>query len=163
MSGFPTRVSRSSFGPTLEDKWPVVNPKTDIGADSFNLLFHQTAGMNAVTSRGLLYVSVEGTTVTTVFQGVAWDPNSEMAKITWTRSEAGIYTWSLPQASYEDEEGNAITVSILGGMVLPQELYGGNVLVGQNVKTGARSGQVHITAPGLNSAHQDSDFLFIFW
>jgi len=165
MSGFPNRIARSSFGPTLEDKWPVVNPKHDIGASSFNLLFHQVGGMNAVTARGLLFVDVDSGTgsITTMFQGIAWDPDGTLPKIVWDRSAAGIYSWSLPQSSYADESGNMISIEILGGTPLPQELVGGNVVVGQHVKTGVRSGTVHLIVPSLSHAHYDSDFIFLFW
>lgn len=165
MSGFPNRIGRSSLGPTLEDKWPVVNPKHDLGAAQFNLAFHQIAGMNLVSARGLLFVDVNsGTgTITTTYQGIAWDPDGLLPKVVWTRSAAGIYSWSLPQTSYLDESGNAITVEVLGGYPMPQELVGGNVVIGQHVKTGVRAGTVHLIVPGLANAHYDSDFIFLFW
>jgi hypothetical protein len=165
MSGFPNRISRNSFGPTLENKWPVVNPKHDIGAESFNLLFHQVGGMNLITARGLLFVDVNSGTgiATTTYQGIAWDPNGLLPKIVWTRSSAGVYTWSLPSVGYADEAGNVIEVEILGGIPLPQELVGTDVAVGQHVKTGVRAGTVHIIVPALANAHSDSDFLFLFW
>ncbi|MFA5053366.1 MAG: hypothetical protein WC565_04870 [Parcubacteria group bacterium] len=165
MSGFPNRIARSSLGPTLEDKWPVVDPKHDIGASSLNLLFHQVGGMNLISARGLLFVDVNSGTgvVTTLYQGIAWDPDGLLPKITWTRSAAGIYSWSLPQSSYADEAGNMITVEVLGGFPMPQELVSGNVAVGQHVTTGVRSGTVHILVPALSNTHYDSDFIFLFW
>jgi len=164
MSGFPNRIARSSLGPTLEDKFPVVNPKHDLGAKQFNLLFHQVGGMNLVSARGLLSVDVNSSTgtVTTIYQGIAWDPEGSLPKIIWTRTEAGVYSWSLPQTSYKDESDNDIIVEILGGSVLPQQLADSQyVLTGQNVKTGLRSGEVHIVISG--NFHVDSDFLFLFW
>lgn len=165
MSGFPTRIARSSLGPTLENKWPVVNPKQDIGAETFNLAFHQIAGMNAVSARGLLFVDYDSGTgsITTVYQGFAWDPDGTLPKLVWTRNAAGIYSFALPQASYPDEAGNDVTVELVGGIVHPQELIGGNVATGHYVKTGVRSGQVHIDVPILSHAHYDSDFLMLLW
>lgn len=165
MSGFPTRIARSSLGPTLEDKWPVVNPKHDIGASQLNLLFHQTSGMNVTSARGLLFVDVDSTagTATTIYQGISWDPEGLLPKILWTRTGPGIYAWSLPLTSYPDEAGNDITVEIIGGSVLPQQLSSGEfILVGQNEKTGVRSGIAHIVIPAGNF-HVDSDFIFLIW
>jgi hypothetical protein len=121
--------------------------------------------MNAVSARGLLYVDVDAGTgvVVTIYQGIAWDPDGLLPKIVWTRSSTGIYSWSLPQASYEDENGNLIIIDILGGLPIPQTLVGGNVAVAQNVKTGVRSGTVHVISPGLSNSHQDADFIFLFW
>jgi len=164
MSGFPTRIARSSFGPTLKDKWPIVDPTHDIGADAFNLAFHQIAGMNAVTARGLMYVTVSesGLTARTTYQGFAWDPNGSMSKINWTYSSAGIYQFSLPETQYEDEAGNLVTVELVGGMVVPQSLYSGAVVFGQYQKNGVRSGIAHIYCPQLN-AKKDTDFICVLW
>lgn len=163
--GFPTRIARSSFGPRLVNKWPVVDPKHDIGDHTFNLLFHQVAGMNAVSARGLLFVDVNASTgaIATTYQGLAWDPDGLLPKIVWTRSSAGVYLWSLPEASYPDENGILITVEILGALPIPQKLVGGYVAVAQNVKTGVRSGTVHVIVPSLTNAHHDTDFIFLLW
>lgn len=153
MAGFPSRISRSSFGPTLEDQWPIVNPKHDVGEAALNLAFWQTAGMNLTAFRGLIYVVVDedAETATTSYQGFAWDPNKTMANLVWTRSAAGVYTFNLPESQYEDERGNLITVTLVGGAVFPQALYSGNMVLGQMEKTGARAGTVHLYVPQLNS------------
>lgn len=164
MPGFPNRIARSSFGPTLKDKWPVVNPEHDVGAAPLNLLFWQVAGMNAAAARGLIQVQVnEGTgAVDTLYQGFAWDPNGTLPKIAWTRSAAGVYTYALPQAEYEDEQGNLVTVELLGGQPMPQALYSGNVVLGQHELTGPRKGTVHLYVPQLNSK-RDVNFLLVLW
>lgn len=162
MPGFPNRIARSSLGPTLKDKWPVVNPEYDIGEASLNLLFWQTAGMNAVSARGLMSVTVSGTTAETQYQGFAWDPDGNMPKVTWTRSAAGVYTFSLPQAQYADEKGNLVTVELVGGHPIPQGLASGNVTFGAFEKTGPRAGTVHIYCPQLNSK-RDVNFLLVLW
>lgn len=162
--GFPNRVARSSFGPTLEDKWPVVNPKHDVGEATLNLTFWQVAGMNAVSARGLIYVSVnEGAgTATTDYQGFAWDPDGGMPKIVWTRTSAGVYTFSLPETQYEDERGNLTTVELVGGQVIPQHLYSGNIPIGAFDLTGVRAGTAHIYCPQL-SGKRDVDFILQLW
>ena len=164
MAGFPHRIARSSFGPTIVDKFPVVNPKHDIGEAAFNLLFWQTAGMNTSAARAMLQVHVDGGagTAETVYQGFAWDPNGTLPKLAWNRSAAGVYTFSLPQSQYEDERGNPVTIDIVGGMAVPQGLVSGNVVLGQFEKTAARAGTVHMYVPQLNSK-RDVDFLCFLW
>lgn len=159
--GFPNRVSRTTFGPKLKNKWPIVNPEQDIGDSQFNLLFHQTAGMNVVCSNGLLSVTVsQSGDVVTGYQGFSWDPNGSMPKIAWTRLTNGIYTFAIPSSTYPDENGNQIPISIIGGMVVPQSSFGNNLATGHYVKTGVRSGQVHVY---LGQSFVDSDFLCILW
>lgn len=164
MAGFPHRIARSSLGPTLKDKYPVVNPEHDVGEAALNLLFWQSAGMNVSAARAMLQVDVDESagTAETLYQGFAWDPNGTLPKLQWTRSAAGVYTFSLPQSQYEDERGNDVTVTLVGGMAVPQALYSGNIVIGQFELTGSRAGTVHMYAPQLNSK-RDVDFLCFLW
>lgn len=161
MAGFPNRIARSSLGPRLRDKWPVVDPETDIGEATFNLLFFQTSGMNAVSSRVLLAVEVDVDGAETTYQGIAWDPDSALPKITWTRVGTGVFSMSLPQAQYSDANNNPTTVEFLGGRVDAQALVDGDMVVGQFVKTGPRAGEVHLSK--LNGTKVDVNFILTIW
>jgi hypothetical protein len=104
MAGFPALVSRKDFGPTLEDEQPVKNPKTDIGADQFNLLFWQVGGMNLMTPRAIIRVDSTGNLVQ---KRLAFDPNVELPDtvVTVTKGVTGAYTVTF-QAQYNDQQGN---------------------------------------------------------
>lgn len=162
MSGWPNRIARSSLGPTLVDKFPVVNPEHDVGAKQFNLDYWQLAGMNLTAPRVLLQVSANAGGAETQYQGIAWDPNGTLPKVTWTRTAQGIYTFSLPQAEYSDEEGNLAEVVIVGGQAIPQATFTGNMVLGQFELTGTRAGTVHMFVP-QTLAKQDINFLCLLW
>lgn len=161
MAGFPNRIARSSLGPKLRDKWPVVDPETDIGEATLNLLFFQTSGMNTVSPRILLSVEADAGGAETVYQGIAWDPDNALPKITWTRVGTGVFSMSLPQAQYPDANGVLSTVEFLGGRVDVQALDGGDMVVGQFIKTGPRAGEVHLSK--LNGTKVDVDFILTIW
>lgn len=163
MGGFPSRITRTSFGPILEDKWPVVDPKHDVGEQALNLNFFQVAGMNTAAARGLLQVEADEDGATTGYQGLAWDPNYQLPKVVWTRTGAGVYTMSFPEAQYPDAAGNPTTLTLLGGQPLPQALgpADANVL-GQFVLTGPRAGTVHLFVPSTGTK-VDVNFLLLLW
>lgn len=114
MSGFPLRISRDTFGPTLVDAWPVENPETHIPAVAFNLVFHQLAGMNAAHPvRYVLVAEYDGiSAMTTLYQAEAWNPNNDQAHPVLARSGTGVYTVTFA-ASYLDELGAAVGTQLL--------------------------------------------------
>jgi len=170
MPGFPARIARSSLGPTLQNRYPIKDPRFDIGEEAFNLAWWQIAGMNAVSPRGFLVVDgltdagVSVNPPVTTYQAFAWDPENAMPKIQWTRSGTGIYTFSLPDTQYPDEQGNLITVEFLGGVAFAQCLSSGttgsNMLSAFN-KTGVRSGRVRFVTTG--GVDNDADFILLLW
>lgn len=160
--GFPNRIARSSFGPTLESDDPVVNPKQDIGPDTFNLDYWQVAGMNVVSPRGLLQVTAEVGGATTEYQGFAWDSEILLPKIIWTRTQEGEYTFSLPETEYLDSQNNLVTVEFIGGQAIPQATSVGDYVLGQFELTGVRSGRVSMFVP-QQGIKKDINFLLQLW
>jgi hypothetical protein len=158
MSGFPNRISRSTLGPKLQDKYPVVKPTEEVGAATVNLDFWQLAGMNLTAARALLYVTATVSAGTTVYQGIAWDPDGTLPLVTWTRAGLGTFEFALASSTYKDEANADITVELLGGAVFPQALSGSNLVFGQYQKTGVRSGRVHLYSPQA-AAKVDVDFI----
>jgi hypothetical protein len=120
VSGFPTRISRTSLGPELENERPVKDPTREIGAGAFNLEWWQSSGMNRTAPQAVFLCSVDsaGTTVTVDYQGLAFDPNDGVSPITFTYKQVGYYTFAFA-SQYPDETGSNISLSIEGGMVVP--------------------------------------------
>jgi hypothetical protein len=85
-----------------------------------------------------------------------------LPKLVFTRSGAGVYTFTLPQASYPDERGNAVTVELIGGLVVPQALSGGNVVAGYFETTGVRSGTVRTMVSATNTLADCPFLLFLY-
>lgn len=115
MNGFPTYPTRSDFGPELRDLYPPENPETDIGADQFNLLFHQVAGLGLANPvRACLIAKYNtGTGVFEIYhQEEAWNPKRDQARPTLTRQAPGIYFWGFP-STVLDRHGNAVPLSLV--------------------------------------------------
>src|SRR5678815_3401620 len=56
--GFPTRPSRSAFGPQYVNKRPVIRNDREIGQEIFNLLFWQVAGLSVAGAVALLRIAI---------------------------------------------------------------------------------------------------------
>ena len=150
MPGFPNRTSRSSFGPALVDTWPVTDPRKAIAAASFMLAWWQLAGAALVVPKAVLGVTMSGTQPITDYQALAFDPDGLLPKLTWTRSAAGVYTYSFPQSEYPDEQNNPVTLTFAGGYVHYQGgLVSSNVMKADHEKTGPRAGTLrfYTTSP----------------
>jgi len=113
MSGFPLRVSRDTFGPTLRDLYPVENPESDISAQAFNLLFHQVGGLNVSNvTRAVVVAEYDGvSTMRVAYQAEAWNPNGEQAHPVVARTGTGVYTVTFA-SSYLDESGASVTTQL---------------------------------------------------
>jgi len=116
MSGFPSRVLRSLFGPKLINTAPVENPETDIPESAFNTLFHQVAGMNLVLPRVALIASYTGAVQTISHQAEAWNPENAQAHPVLARAAAGQYTYTFA-ATYKDENGADVPTVLLAPRV----------------------------------------------
>ena len=161
MPGWPNRIARSSLGPTLLDVWPVTDPQKAIPAKSFNLAWWQLAGAGLTAARGLLQVRMNGTQPETVFQTLAWDTEGTLPLLLWTRTGAGIYTYSFPSSQYPDEEGNLVTLNLLGAKVETQTLIAADPDTrASHEKTGPRAGTVRTLASGVVTEYPDqAEFL----
>ncbi len=102
--GFPRRFTRDQLGPTLRNNYPVENPESDIGAESFNADFHQVAGMNLVVPRAALVASWNGSSFDILHQAEAWNPRHAQAHPVLARSGTGAYTYTFAP-TYKDEDG----------------------------------------------------------
>lgn len=112
MSGYPTRIIRSTFGPTLEDEYPVQNPRTQIPATAFNTLFHQLAGLNVSSlTRAVVVAEFTGGVLVTRYQAEAWNPEGGQAHPVLARVGAGDYTLTFA-ASYLDEQGIVVPTAL---------------------------------------------------
>ncbi len=113
MSGFPLKLSRDSFGPSLRDVYAADNPETDIPAAAFNALFWQVAGMNAALPvRAVAIAEYSGGVLSTIYQAEAWNPNNDVTHPVIARTAEGVYTVTFAP-SYEDETGLAVSTTLL--------------------------------------------------
>lgn len=150
MPGFPSRISRASLGPALEDTWAVTNPKKAIPAASFMLAWWQLAGAGLVVPKAILGVTMSGTTPITTYQALAFDPDGTLPLLTWSRSAAGVYSYSWPNSQYPDENGSLVTLTFEGGFVHYQGgLVSSNIMQANHEKTGPRAGTLrfYTTSP----------------
>lgn len=117
--GFPTRSTRSAFGPRLEDRFPVVDPTKEIPASAFNLAFWQLAGLSLVTPRAIVVAKGTPSGVERSASQEAWNPDGGIVP-QLTRESAGVYTVTYP-ATAKDEQGNSVSIALLGvAYVTPQ-------------------------------------------
>lgn len=160
--GFPSRIIRTTLGPELRDVYPVTNPETDIGAGTFNAAFHQLVGCNLTVPLIHLYADIDDGVITTIRQALAWDTKGVIGALTWVRNGPGDYTLTLPQATYEDENGNPVEVTLTNGaQVIPQGRSGTSLVLGVAEATASRTLRVYLqTAAG---ASVDVDFILRAW
>ena len=116
--GFPTRANRTNFGPTFENERPVTNPKREFGAGSCNLLCWQVSGLSQTGMKAAISATVSGSTVTPVFYGLAFDPDSETSPITFTRVSTGVYSFAFNE-QYPDEQSVNRNLGLSAGLVVP--------------------------------------------
>jgi hypothetical protein len=115
MSGWPQKITRAALGPIYENASKVTNPKKNLDAGILNLLAWQVAGLNGTAPRGLVRCTLSGTVVTVTHQWFAWDPDGALAKMAWTRSSTGVFTWTLPgTGSYADANGISVPAGLIG-------------------------------------------------
>jgi hypothetical protein len=99
MSGAPLRPSRDSFGPTYRNSTAVRDPTRQAGADSYNLLCWQSAGMGLVAPRTMLIFRAQ---LGPLLLGrvEAWNPKQlttgAYVNPTLTRSSVGNYIVEYP-------------------------------------------------------------------
>lgn len=119
MAGFPTRTSRTAFGPTkLNASTGVVHPAYHQAAGETNLAYWQLSGLTVGGCRAWALVTWDGaTSVSLTAAGEAWDPNSASAP-TVARSATGVYTVTYA-ATYPDETDSAVSTALLGAIVSP--------------------------------------------
>ena len=71
MTAFPLRPTRQIFGPIMRDEAAVSDPKRKVGADVFNLMFWQAAGISQTSPLVTTHVAMDsGLTAAAM---AAWD------------------------------------------------------------------------------------------
>jgi hypothetical protein len=116
--GFPKRFTRDQLGPQLRNTYPVENPETDIGAETWNPLMHQVSGMNLVVPRVALVAAWGGAAFDLATQAEAWNPKGDQAHPVLGRTSTGDYTYTFA-ATYKDEDGVAQPLALGAPRVTP--------------------------------------------
>jgi len=114
MSGFPVRPSRTAFGPTYSDAFPVTDPSKELGASVVNLVMWQLAACGLVLPQATIFVDASGSGATTTTQYLAWDPSQALSLLAWVRTGAGVYTCQLAP-TYTDMDGNSVATNLKPG------------------------------------------------
>jgi len=111
--GYPTRPDRDNFGPTVVNTTPVRNPQRQVGADQFNLLWHQVSGSGLVVPRIAFHFTADNPDVQ-LGRVEAWNPkrltSGAYIDPVITRNGVGDYTIEYP-TPIPDEQGNDIAIS----------------------------------------------------
>lgn len=110
---FPNRPRRSTFGPTLEDAYPVENTKQQIGAGTFNPAFWTAAGGAQILPRASLIASYNGSVFVYSWQSEAWNPDGDQAHPVLTRQSTGLYRYTFA-STYKDETGSDVPIVLYG-------------------------------------------------
>jgi hypothetical protein len=119
MSGFPTRPSRTAFGPTkLNTTAGLLHPAYHTGSTETNLSYWQLAGCGVVTHRAWALLAWNGAVLSLSASAEAWDANGS-AVPTVARTGAGVYTVTYA-ATYNDETGTAASTALLAAAAHPQ-------------------------------------------
>ena len=118
MGSWPNRASRSSFGETLENVYPVTNPKKEIGAPTFNMNFWAVGGLCRTGCKAAILATVSGGVVTVNYFGFAASPDGTVSAIPFTRMGDGCYFFQFAD-QYPDETGIARSLGLSHGIVTP--------------------------------------------
>jgi hypothetical protein len=134
VAGFPGRISRAAFGPTMQDEGRIRNPNTDFGASLVNLLLWQVAGMNGITPRGFQLCTISGGVLSKGRKWLAWDADGALPASAFdvVRSGTGVYTWALSSSTYADKDGTMVSVAIDTVLVFPMGTTNLNMIADVN-------------------------------
>ena len=135
MAGFPTRPSRTAFGPEMENENPVRNPARELDADKINLAWWQTAGAGLTSPKVHIRCTVNPgtTTVTNAYQALAFDPDAAVSAISFVYEQAGRYSFAFA-SQYANEDGTLTNLALDSGICLPC-----NVVYASGTHTGANN------------------------
>ena len=110
MSGFPTKPTRTSFGPTYVNRYPVREPNKEIGDTIANQLFWQVAGLGVVSPIAIAQIVFDGAGAGTLgFSAEAWDSDGGSVP-TLVDVGTGIFRLEY-SATVNDETGAAIALA----------------------------------------------------
>lgn len=155
MSGFPSRPTRTTFGPPLVNVRPVSQPDKELDAGIVDLAWWQMAGASRTTA--LAVVIYNGTTQARVFQGLAWDASNKQAPIPAVKVGTGQYTFTFA-SSYPDEKGQQISFTPRAAIAFVQ----GAAAQIQAVCT--INGQaVSVEVANQANTHVDATFMMMVW
>ena len=90
----PDLPSTDTFGPSLVNFDPVVDPQTDLDAASWNLLCAQVTAISQAAVKAWVHVTVTAGVATLESHGAVWNEVGNLPTI--TRSSAGVYLVSWP-------------------------------------------------------------------
>jgi hypothetical protein len=112
--GFPTRILRQHLGSKLKDRRRVENPKTEAGADRYNLLEHTAVGCGLITPRVSLIAEWDATlSKFNIFhQEEAWNTDHEQANPVLSRLGTGMYYYTFA-SSYLDNDGSVVPLNLV--------------------------------------------------
>lgn len=121
--GFPTRLTRAVLGPKHEDEYPVENPKTQIGAATYDAVFWNVSGMNLIVPRAALLASWNsgGSVFDIHHQAEAWNPDGAQGHPALARAGAGNYTYQFA-STYMDEDAIARAITLFGARLTDRKV-----------------------------------------
>jgi len=168
MSGFPTRPTRATFGPPLENRRPVRNPRRELDASLASLAFWQVAGLGVVAPIAWVLCAKSGDLgdeVTVVSHAEAWNPDGALPGPEVERTAGGIYLVEYA-ASYPDADGADTLLELLFGAAAPQPTgeigAAAESLVGVVTRGSGSIFQVDIIRISAYG-HRDAGFAAFFW
>jgi len=121
MSGFPTRITRATLGPKLENRFRVIDPRKEVGADPLNLAWW-TVGAAGLMLPMVWFVCTQTGTAdpVVVAHSESFNPNANVvgAEPVMDRTSAGVYPFAY-NATYLDETEQAFPLVLWGGDARP--------------------------------------------
>ena len=116
MSGFPTRVTASAFGPRMRNRGAPRDPERDVSAERMNLMRWQLAGVGQVTPLAWVLATFTAPDVMEIAaQGNAWQGAPPKIQ----RLTTGIYLVSFAPV-VKDDDGVDVAMNLLGAVVSPR-------------------------------------------
>jgi hypothetical protein len=157
MSSFPNRLIRSQLGPKLVDNYPVENPKSELGAATFNPSFWSVAGMTGILPRAALVARWNGSSFDISHQREAWNAENDQAHPSLARFGTGQYTYTFA-ATYLDEDGVAVPTVLVAARVAAVVASAGGPMRGSAWPNSGNALQIDIDLRDLASANRDGAF-----
>ena len=115
--GWPSRSNRDAYGPTMEEEYPVVNPKRELSAATINLAWWQLAGLGRIAPKVLIKGEVAAGVVTNVYQGLSFDPQGALPSLPFVYEGRGVYSFAFDE-EYPDENGVDRPLGLTGGLAI---------------------------------------------
>jgi hypothetical protein len=162
MGSFPIRHTRAAIGPKLQNRFRIIDPRKEIGDESFNMAFWTVgaAGLMLPMARFICTQAGSADPVVTS-HAEAYNPNGDGDAPVMDRTSAGVYPFDFVTSQYPDETETSRPLVLEGGIAVPLVAAFRHAQV--EIDVDAISGTIRFWSDGGATPADCAKFMVILW